>query len=147
MRDLDKNINQFTNCLDCINADNFNSIFGDFVKKVRSIIDFYAPLRQISRRQKRLRATPWLTKGFLVSIKYKQKLYSSHFLSNDVDKKTYYKQYSNKLNSLKPKLKKLFTIFYLKRTVKIHVKPGLQLIQLFRQKMILYIKLILTIVS
>ena len=54
LTDLDKNMNQFTNCLDCINADNFNSILGDFIKRVRSVINFYAPLRQISRRQKRL---------------------------------------------------------------------------------------------
>ena len=100
-------MNQFKNCLDCINADNFNSIFGDFVKRVRSIIDFYALLREISRGQKRLRAKPWLTKGLLVSIKYKQKLHRSHFLSNDVDKKTYYKQYSNKLNKIKTKAKKI----------------------------------------
>ena len=73
-------MNHFKNCFDCINADNFNSIFGDFIKRVRLIIDFYPPLRQISRRQKRVRAKPWLTKGLLVSIKYKQKLYRSHFL-------------------------------------------------------------------
>ena len=77
--DLDKNMNQFKNCLDCINADNFNSISGDFIKRVRSIIDFYAPLHQISQRQKHLQTKPWLTKGLLVSIKYKQKLYCSHF--------------------------------------------------------------------
>ena len=99
-------MNEFKNCLDCINANTFNFIFDDFIKRVRIIIDFYAPLRQISRRQKRLRAKPWLTKGLLVSIKYKQKLYRSHFLSNDVDKKTYYKQYSNKLNKIKTKAKK-----------------------------------------
>ena len=99
-------MNEFKNCLDCINANNFNFIFDNFIKRVRLIIDFYAPLRQISRRQKRLRAKPWLTKGLLVSIKYKQKLYRSHFLSNDVDKKTYYKQYSNKLNKIKTKAKK-----------------------------------------
>ena len=85
--DLDKNINQFKNCLACINANNFNFIFGDFITRVRSIIDFYTPLSQISRRKKRLRANPWLTKSLLVSIKCKQKLYRSHFLSNDVDKK------------------------------------------------------------
>ena len=39
LRDLDKNINQFKNCIDYINADNYNSIFGGFVKKVRSIIN------------------------------------------------------------------------------------------------------------
>ena len=146
--DLDKNMNEFKNCLDCINANNFNFIFDDFIKRVRLIIDFYAPLRQISRRQKRLRAKPWLTKG-LVSIKYKQKLYRSHFLSNDVDKKTYYKQYSNKLNKIKTKAKKRFTIIYLKITVKIPVKPGLQLIQFSILKTILsllHINLILTIV-
>ena len=143
-------MNEFKICLDCINANNFNFIFDDFIKRVRLIINFYAPLRQISRRQKRLRSKPWLTKGLLVSIKYKQKLYHSHFLSNDVDKKTYYKQYSNKLNKIKTKAKKKrFTIIYLKITVKIPVKPGLQLIQFSILKTILsllHINLILTIV-
>ena len=118
MRDLDKHMNQFKNCLDCINADNFNFIFGDFVKRVRSIIEFYAPLRQISRRQKRLRAKPWLTKFLLVSIKYKQKLYHSHVLSNDVGKKTYNKQYSNKLNKVKTKAKKTFYYYLFKNNCK-----------------------------
>ena len=36
-------MNEFKNCLDCINADNFNCIFGDFIERVRSIIEFYAP--------------------------------------------------------------------------------------------------------
>ena len=91
LRDLHKNMNQFNNCLNCINANNFNSIFGNFLKRVRSIINFYALLRPISRRQKSLRAKAWLTKGLFVFIKYRQKLYRSYFLSNDVEKKTYYK--------------------------------------------------------
>ena len=73
---------------------------------VRSAIDLYAPLRQASRRLKRIQSKPWLTKGLLVSIKLKQKLYRSHFLSHDFEKQQFYKQYSNKLNKIKYEAKK-----------------------------------------
>ena len=105
--DHDKNINQFKSCLNCINADNYNFIFGNFVKRLRSIIDIYTLLYQVSCIQKRLRAKPWLSKD-LVSRNNKQKLYRSRCLLNDLDKKTFYKQYSRKLIKFKTKTKKIF---------------------------------------
>ena len=72
---LDKDMRHFAPFLNDITADNYNFIFSEFLQIVRSAIDFYAPLRQASRRQKRIQSKPWLTKGLLVSIKRKQKLY------------------------------------------------------------------------
>ena len=78
---LDNDMRHFAPFLNDITADNYNFIFSKFLQIVRSAIDFYAPLRQASRRQKRIQSKPWLTKGLLVSIKRKQKLYRSHFMS------------------------------------------------------------------
>ena len=100
----------FAPFLNDITADNYNFIFSKFLQIVRSAIDFYAPLRQASPRQKRIQSKPWLTKGLLVSIKRKQKLYRSHFMSHDLEKQQFYKQYSNKLNKIKYKAKKFFYV-------------------------------------
>ena len=100
----------FAPFLNDITADNYNFIFSKFLQIIRSTIDFYAPLRQASRKQKRIQSKPCLTKGLLVSIKRKQKLYRSHFLSHDFEKQQFYKQYSNKLNKIKYKPKKSFYV-------------------------------------
>ena len=100
----------FVPFLNDITADNYNFLFSKFLQIVRLAIDFYAPLRQASRRQKRIQSKPWLTKGLLVSIKRKQKLYRSHFMSHDLEKQQFYKQYSNKLNKIKYKAKKFFYV-------------------------------------
>ena len=107
---LDNDMRHFAPFLNDITADNYNFIFNKFLLIVRSAIDFYAPLRQASRRQKRIQSKPWLTKGLLVSIKRKQKLYRSHFMSHDLEKQQFYKQYSNKLNKIKYKAKKSFYV-------------------------------------
>jgi hypothetical protein len=44
---------------------------------------------------------PWLTIGILKSIKTKQKMYNTHFLSKIPDKIQKFKTYANKLNKLK----------------------------------------------
>ena len=132
----------FAPFLNDITADNYNFIFSKFLQIVRSAIDFYAPLRQASRRQKRIQSKPWLTKGLLVSIKHKQKLYRSHFMSHDLEKQQFYKQYSNKLNKIKYsiKLKKSFMLIYLRNVsfTITRVKYGLQLILYFIQNLIIH---------
>ena len=103
---LDNDMRHFAPFLNDITADNYNFI----LQIVRLAIDFYAPLRQASHRQKRIQLKPWLTKGLLVSIKLKQKLYRSHFMSHDLEKQQFYEQYSNKLNKIKYKAKKFFYV-------------------------------------
>ena len=39
---------------------------------IKNTIDLHAPLRQYSRRQRRLRQKPWVTKAILKSVKHKQ---------------------------------------------------------------------------
>ena len=131
----------FVPFLNDITADNCNFLFSKFLQIVRSAIDFYAPLRQASRRQKRIQSKPLLTKGLLVSIKRKQKLYRSHFMSHDLEKQQFYIQYSNKLNKIKYKAKKFFYVDLCEEYVSFTitcVKYGLQLILYFIQNLIIY---------
>ena len=44
---------------------------------------------------------PWITSAILKSIKKRQKLFTTHFLSNDPNKVKEYKKYNNKLNKIK----------------------------------------------
>ena len=62
----------------------------------------------MSRKQKRIQQKPWLTKGLLVSIKNKQKLYQSYFLNGNAYEKSFYKLYANKLTRVKNLSKKMY---------------------------------------
>jgi len=84
-----------------MNQTNFDKHFEDFMKTFRLVIDKHAPVVKASRKQKRILQNPWLTKGLLVSIKWKQKLHQtckSHRNPLDI---SFYKRYSNKLTRLK----------------------------------------------
>ena len=50
---------------------------------------------------------PWITKGILKSIKLKQKMYRSHFLSHDYEKVTAYKNTPIPYLVLFPRIKKI----------------------------------------
>ena len=64
-------------------------------------VDKHAPKKYISKTKQKQLTKPWITNGILKSIKTKQRMYQTHFLSNDVSKVDKYKIYSNKLNRLK----------------------------------------------
>ena len=40
-----------------------------------------APPKKLSRKQKRLKNKPWITKGHLTSIKKKQAMHSTHYVN------------------------------------------------------------------
>jgi len=75
--------------------------FNLFVETISKIIDNHAPLQTVSRRQKHLQHRPWITKGLLVDIKYKQNLYRTHYLNDTSSEKALYKQFANKLTRTK----------------------------------------------
>ena len=64
-----------------LNEKNFDLTFSNFVEVIKLTINNHAPIKKLTLRQKRLRATPWVTKGLFISIKKKQKLHNSHYLS------------------------------------------------------------------
>lgn len=90
-----------------INSCNFDNLFAEFVEIVKRTIDFHAPVKKLSRKQRKLKLKPWITRGIFKSIKHKQKLYQTHFVEGNWEQKNLYKKYSNKLNKIKLASKKL----------------------------------------
>ena len=76
-------------------------VFNDFINIVKTAIDNYAPLKKLSCRQRKQKLKPWITHGLLISIKHKQRLYLSHFINGNTEKRNFYKKYANKLNTIK----------------------------------------------
>ena len=57
----------FVNLLKITN-NNFDEIFNEYTCIVLQIIDKHAPVKNFSRKQKKLLKKPWITKTILVSI-------------------------------------------------------------------------------
>ena len=84
--------------------DNFNRL----IKTISDESETHAPLQTASRRQKRLKKRPWITKGILISMKNKQKLCKTFFLGGSDFEKSFYKIYANKLTGVTNLSKKLY---------------------------------------
>ena len=59
------------------------------INTITQIINKYAPIKQASRSRMKQLSKPWLTKGLIKSIKVKQRLYYTHFLSKEPIKNFY----------------------------------------------------------
>ena len=84
-----------------------NSISQNLTSSFENVLDKYAPLQKLSRKEKRLTEKPWISKGILKSIKTKNKLFRSHCHSIDPNKKLIYKKHLNKLTHIKNLAKRL----------------------------------------
>ena len=58
-------------------------MYDKFINIIKQAIDEHAPMEIASRKRQKLLERPWITRGLLVSIKRKQKMYKTHFLSKD----------------------------------------------------------------
>ena len=56
-----------------------DKLFSNFIELVSAAINTHAPLTKASRKKRKLMNKPWITKGILVSIRRKQKLYIKFF--------------------------------------------------------------------
>ena len=69
-------------------------------------------MRPMSRKEKRLTDKPWITKGILISIKTKNRLYKKYFKNKndhtDNPKREFYKKYLNKLTHIKNLAKRTY---------------------------------------
>ena len=84
--DMQIKLNDLVNKQPTLNLANFNTIFDNFVHSVKLVIDRHAPLKNLSRRQRRLESKPWITKGLLISIKNKRRMLKTYYLSHDSTK-------------------------------------------------------------
>lgn len=86
-------------------SSNLNIVTVKVVDTLTHVVNKHAPIKLASRSKNKLLTKPWITNGILKSIKTKQKMYYTHFLSNNINKKCRYKAYANKLNIIKNKSK------------------------------------------
>ena len=93
--DIFSKIENFVPKLNIVTGKNFNDLLEQLYSLITKILDTHAPLKKLSRKQRRLKSKPWITKGLLILIKRKQKLHKSHFISGSLIAKNYYKIYSN----------------------------------------------------
>ena len=77
------------------------NMFKSFYSKISSIIDKHIPVKQLSRRELKLKSKPWISDALQKSIQIKNNNYYKKYLKT---KSTYYhakfKLYRNKLNNL-----------------------------------------------
>ena len=78
-KDLHNSITQIIPSLQCINNENYNEKFDELINIIQKLINDHTSLVKLSRKQLQLYNKPWITRGILVSIKNKQRLYQSHF--------------------------------------------------------------------
>ena len=101
LSDLQEALTSLFGSEDDVDHSNLDVLFDRFLRTIKTTIDLHAPLRQYSRKQRRLRQKPLITKAILKSVKHKQKLYSSQFIDGNDVSKQYYKKYNNLLTRIK----------------------------------------------
>ena len=72
------------------------------------MVDKHATIKRASRKKHKLLEKPWITKGILISIKNKQKIYKNNFLNGNDAQKLLFKTYSNKLTKVERPFKKMY---------------------------------------
>ena len=65
-------------------------------------------MKQLSRRQIKLKRKPWITKGIYTSIRHKQQIYKFFFLSGNPAFVAYFKKYANLLTKIICAAKRLY---------------------------------------
>ena len=90
-----------------INED-VNESINNVVNALQTLSDKHAPVKKLPSKKIKQSAKPWLSDAILKSIKRRQQLFKTHFLSKDLNKVKFYKAYNNKLNRLKDVAKKKY---------------------------------------
>ena len=128
--------------LPCNSENDPNSELTNLLNLIIETVNIHVPLRTLSRKQMKLKAKPWITKGLFESISTKNKLFNqcyeqkkTHLISKfkscrnkrtklkDIAKMTYYQNelYLHKNNISKPwKIMKLFAVNNLNRSLYLH---------------------------
>ncbi len=87
-----------------------NTKFEMLSSALKSVLDKHMPLKKLSRKEERLKAKPWITRGILRSIKTRNQLYKILVKTNFKDRKllSKYKKFRNKLTHIKQKSKCMY---------------------------------------
>ena len=104
--------------LGILNYKTVNEMLNAFHEKLLEIIDKNAPFRTLSKRERKLREKPWITKGMLQSIRSKNNLYNRYITKQDQFWYHRYKFYRSKVNMLISKSKKKYLRIYFQENSK-----------------------------
>ena len=86
-----------------INSDNPAAALDDAIGAIKKVLDECAPLKKMSRTQRRLNQKPWITSNLYKLIKTKNKLYRA-LVRCKFDDKQDYKRYKKMMNKVNHKL-------------------------------------------
>ena len=109
-----KNINRLkeqisqTNWEEIVQIDNPETAYNNFMDKLKTLYDTNLPILKSKIRKRKPVHKPWITKGFLVSLKAKNKLYKQFLKNPSITNEEKYKKYRNKFNNLKRIAKKRY---------------------------------------
>ena len=82
------------------NSDDVNLAFNTFFNKLNMITEKHVPLKKLSKNKVKLLTKPWITKGLMISIKNKNKLYKLYLKSKNGYYLSKFKLVRNKLKHL-----------------------------------------------
>ena len=94
---------ELLNLLDHIreeNDDDVNVDYDKFHKQFLKTLDKYAPMKAVSKRERKQKLKPWITKGMRKSINVKNQLYIRFIKTNDTFYYNRYKTMRDKINHL-----------------------------------------------
>ena len=101
-----------------LNKQNVNTSFDNFYNSINNLLDKYAPLKKLTKKQIRTMSKPWISQGILTSIKKRDHLFKLFIKSkNPIEKSTLekqYKQYRNLIVCLCRRSKKNYFSHYFK---------------------------------
>ena len=107
-RQLELNLQAFSTQIYSATPDSFNQLIAKLVALIENTIEIHAPLKKLSHKQQKLQSNPWITKGILISVRHKHKLYKSYFLAGTEIQKRFYKKYLNTIAKVKTASKKIY---------------------------------------
>ena len=81
-------------------------IFDRFYSSISEVTDQHIPIKQMSRKELKLRSKPWITSAIKKSILVKNKLHKKFLKTKSAYYYSKFKYYRNKLNHLLKKFKK-----------------------------------------
>ena len=85
-----------------------NGQFDDFTDRLAKIVNTHTPLRHATRKEKRLRKKPWLSRGILKPVAHKNKMFVDLRKNFDDSLVKKYKTYRNVLNRTIQTAKKIY---------------------------------------
>ena len=106
--DINDFIFNFMLVSEVITETNFDDSFEAFVSIIQHAIDKHPPLKRMSRKQKKIKRKPKITRNIYQLICLKNKMHRTHYIKGDAAMKLKYKKFSNKLTKIKTNAKKKY---------------------------------------